>query len=389
MGQTLTNFADALKHFYTPVIREQLVNNNILWKKVTRDSDSMVGDEVYMTLHTGRNEGIGARAELADLPTAGQQAYKQIHFPLRYNYGRIQVTGQVMRQSRSSEGAYAQALKSEVEGVTTDLKLDLNRQIYGDGTGKLCVVTAGASNTVQTVDDIRFLRIGMKVDQMASAGTVTTAGLTINAINTATKAVTFSAAIVATAGDFLVRAGSYNVEITGIDKIIATGNTYLGINRATAGNEYWQASVGANGGTARAISEILLQTQLDNVEIAGGDTSFMLTTHGVRRSVYSLLATNKRFVNTMDLGGGFSAIEFAGKPLTADKDCPKGTVYGLDLSKFKIYNTGEDFTWLDQDGAMLSRVPNKDAYEAVLLHYVELACDRPAVQFKLADITES
>jgi hypothetical protein len=388
MAQTLQNFADALKHFYTPVIREQLNNANVLWKKLSRSQDGMVGDEVYMVLHTGMNEGIGARAELEDLPSAGQQAYKQVHFPLKYNYARIQVSGQVIRQSRDNTGAYASALKSEVQGAIGDLTRDLNRQVYGDGTGKLCGVTAAIESKDQAVDDIKFLRVGMKLDLMKADNTVITAGIVITAVNTATKVVSFDTAITPTEGSYLVRTGSYGREITGLAKIIADGNTYLDIDRTVGANSYWR-SVVDTAEANRAITELLLQTALDNVDLNGGKTNLMITTHGIRRAYQTLLTSQKRFVNTMDLEGGFKALEYNGLPMVPDKDCPTGTILGLDTSRLKFYNTGDDFSWMDKDGAMLNRVPNKDAYEATLIHYVELCSDRPAAMFKIDHITEA
>ena len=33
-----------------------------------------------------------------------------------------------------------------------------------------------------------------------------------------------------------------------------------------------------------------------------------------------------------------------------------------------------DFDWMDDDGAVLARVNNTDAYEATLYHYGDIAC---------------
>jgi len=42
--------------------------------------------------------------------------------------------------------------------------------------------------------------------------------------------------------------------------------------------------------------------------------------------------------------------------------------------------------WMDEDGAVLSRVSNSDAYEAVLFKYADLATDRPRAHSFLRDI---
>ncbi len=45
-------------------------------------------------------------------------------------------------------------------------------------------------------------------------------------------------------------------------------------------------------------------------------------------------------------------------------------------------------TKCDKDGAMLSRVADRAAWEATLVKYCDLACQRPRGQFVMKGITE-
>jgi hypothetical protein len=47
-----------------------------------------------------------------------------------------------------------------------------------------------------------------------------------------------------------------------------------------------------------------------------------------------------------------------------------------------------DWSWMDSDGAVLSRVSGQDAYEATLYKYTELACSQRNANFVIKDITE-
>ena len=47
-----------------------------------------------------------------------------------------------------------------------------------------------------------------------------------------------------------------------------------------------------------------------------------------------------------------------------------------------------DFDWAEKDGAVLSRVANKDAYEAYMFHYGNLACVARNANAELFDITD-
>lgn len=95
MAQTLSNFDEALKIDYLPVIREQLENASYLLTKVRRNERDVQGKRWQNVAHYKRNSGIGARADGGTLPTAGQQAYLNPYGTVAYNYGRIQVSGKL------------------------------------------------------------------------------------------------------------------------------------------------------------------------------------------------------------------------------------------------------------------------------------------------------
>jgi len=94
MAQTLSNFDAALKVDYLPVIREQLNHSTILLDKVQRNEKDVLGKQWQLVAHYQRNAGIGAGSETG-LPTAGNQAYKNPYGNVRYNRGRIQVSGKL------------------------------------------------------------------------------------------------------------------------------------------------------------------------------------------------------------------------------------------------------------------------------------------------------
>ena len=74
-------------------------------------------------------------------------------------------------------------------------------------------------------------------------------------------------------------------------------------------------------------------------------------------------------------------------PLVGDKYVKTERMYLIDKKDWKLYRMA-DWNWMDKDGAMLTRVPNKPAWEATLLCYCDLGCQRPAGQRMLYGITE-
>ena len=107
MGMNLTGFDAALKDVYGPRIEEQLNIVNVLSDWIDEnDSADWTGRQVIYPIHVGRNEGVGASAEGDPLPAAGSQSYAQVKIPERFNYGRIELTGQVIKSSLKDKGLH-------------------------------------------------------------------------------------------------------------------------------------------------------------------------------------------------------------------------------------------------------------------------------------------
>ena len=143
MATNLSTLSNILKEYYLGPVAEQLNNEVLLLSRLESRSEDLVGRRAYVPLHYGRSAGVGARAESAALPTAGQQAYEKAVYDLKYLYGRIEVTGPSMAKTKNEAGAFLQALKSELDGIRADLKKDLARQVYGKGDGKIATVATG------------------------------------------------------------------------------------------------------------------------------------------------------------------------------------------------------------------------------------------------------
>lgn len=397
-GSTLSTFDAILKTQYLGPIREQLNSSSVLYSRLEKNEDSVVGKNFTIPLHYGRNEGVGARAEGGTLPTAGNQAYKECIVPMRYQYGRIQITGPTIKAARSNEGAFLRAVDSEMRGLERDMKSSMNRQAFGDGTGALAVCASASDATTITVDSTAKLRVGMPVDILVTATGATTAGVVGDTVASITSSTAFTLTTgVATYGSIdstysVYVAGSRAKEMMGLAGIVSATSTLQGLDVATY--PWWKATVLANGGTNRAISDTLLQTAIDTLEAnSSGMCTAMYTSFGVRRAYQALLTATKQLVNTQKLQGGYEAISYLGGshgviPMIADKDAPANKIFIVDEDELAIYRLA-DFDWMQEDGSILSRVSGVDAYEAVLYVYQELGTSMRNAHVLLSDITEA
>jgi hypothetical protein len=373
--------AEALKSYYLPGLRYQLNDKaSVFLSQLEKDKENVVGKDIVMALRYGRVGGIGNRSDDGDLPTPNSRKTKQAKWETKNLFSRFQISDKTMKASRSNVGAFASMLETEIKDCETDAKLDLSRQALGDGTGKLATISAVSSNTL-TVDNTMFFCEGMLVD-IYTGDTKDTTAAEVTDVDDANSKITVSSATGAAQNDVIYLSGNKGLELTGLRGVFENSTLY-GIDRTTY---KWLNATRKN--VNGEISDITIQTAIDEADRkAGSNINFILCSLGVRRAYQNVLTATKQLVNTLELKGGWKAISYNGIPLTADKYVGSGKMYCLDLSDWKMYQMS-DYEWLAEDGAMLSRVSGKAAWEATLVKYADLGCGKPRGQSELYGIVE-
>lgn len=413
MALNLTNASNVLKVFYRGPIREQLNGSTILLSRIEREDDvKAVGKTFTVPLRTGRNQSAGAgRVDGGTLPTNGNQAYSVLTIPNKYVYGQIRVTGPTIAASRTDAGSFVRALDSEIRGLTRDFKRSINRQMHSDGTDALAFWTAADNTSGTDVDDgqgnafVHLETQAMTLDLIDATDHTTKLGdsivVTLGAESATVFAITWTGSVSGSAdGDYLTMEDTIGSQMMGIRGIIsasdppdAGGGLSSGLHGlAVASNAWWKAQDYNNSGTNRALSLALMQKPLSAIAVKSDfeerDVKFLLGNVYIRDEYIKLLVADKRFVNTLQLDGGFEGVDFNGKPFVVDPQCRRNVIYYVTPASMKIFRTS-DFDWMERDGSMFSRVNNTDAYEATMFHYGDLAVTARNANGILADITES
>jgi len=399
MSSTRTTMDALLKDYYLPGVRKTLNDEVFLLSQIESSSDRVEGRQVIADIRVGRHQGIGARGESGTLPDAGNSTHVNIANTLAYNYGRIQISGPLMRSVNSNRGGFARPLERETRDVVTDLKNDVNRQLYGDGTGALCTLTAGTTaDATLTVSlsstQLRQLAKNMIVD-IYNGGTLQASAVVIDSVSS--TAIELTTAVTVSNGAKLYRQGSKDEEMDGLAKIIAASGVYLTVNPASYPS--WVSTSNANGGTPRAATEDLFTKTWQDASLASGDDiDLWITTPGIHRAVSSDLLSDRRFLNTNKLKGGYEGIDIsaAGQgrrggssvSLVYDKDAPTTKAWGV-CSKRLEFQRASDWEFMEEDGTVLSRVSGKDAYEATLFLYAQPFTDNRGAHAVIADLTDS
>ena len=408
-GVSLAIGTAVLKQIYSDGVNRQINDETPALGAIKSSSKNITnvgGAGVAFLAHFGRNSGIGARNEMELLPTAGQQSYARGTTTLKSFYGAIQATGQVMNQAKTNPQAFIDYVGEEMSRLVTDLGKDMNRQIYGDGTGTLAVTTAGGSSlTTLAVDDTRYLSIGMRIDvlQASTLGNPTptprnTAYVEITDIDEVNNTIDVSASIgTVTTGDALVRSSrtasagtnSWNKELTGFGAIITDSGELFGIDPATWPD--WKAVVNTPVDPGGALTELDFDQVVLDIRKKGSKPTRILTTPGVYRAYWNALEGMRTYTNKTDLEGGLGGLSFSTPygniPILTDFDCPAGTAF-FPNEKELVMNTNVGWEWIDEQGAIWQKMSGYDGFVAEKRNYSELTTYRRNAHGKLTGITE-
>lgn len=395
MGATLTTATNILKEIYEPKLQDQMQNEMTTSKRLEQTSEGVTsevgGKYVVFPIHVKRNHGLGARLEMEQLPTPGNQGYAQARVSLAYLYGAVRLSGPTMELAQSNAQAFASVLDQEMDGLRTDVAKDMNRQVFGTSVGTLMTASAGyAANTI-TSTNTQYMEVGMIVDVYDSTGATQKAtGRTVTAVTDTTIVVDGAAIATGASGDIVVRQGNLNRETIGLQQIVSETGTLYNIDPTV--ETKWKSTANANGGVNRAISESLMIKLVDDIRKQGGKTTLITTTMGVRRSYFNLLVQQRQYHNTTEFEGGFKGLKFTTDngdiPLISDFDCQPNRMYFLNEKVLKFYREN-DWSFMDRDGSKWQRVIGYDAYDATLFSYRQLGCHRRNSQGIVRDITES
>ena len=388
---TIETADNALKSFYLDAVTEALDKKaNPLFARIRQSTADVVGKDVKKLVKVGLNGGISAGSETGVLPTAVPETRVTFTSTLKNLYGTIEISDKALRASANSEGAFVNLLNDEMQGLIKSANFNFGRMLYGDGSGCIGIVTnLGDKDNVAIMSDVNGMVEGLLVDFISKDGkTVYGRNYKVIEVNRANKEVLFSgpkSLSMTVMGEAIVCLhDSYGYELTGL-KAIFESDTLYGVDRNSipALKPYIATEVGE-------ISENVIQKAMDSIEEASGSqVNFIVCSWGVKRALTQYFKELGVALPTMTIDGGFTALNFNGVPVVADRFCPEGTMYLLNTDDFKLHQLC-DWKWLEgEDGKVLKQVPTKPVFTATLVKYAELMCERPNGQGMLSGITEA
>lgn len=361
----LTALQDTLKYVYGSGITNQFNDEKVTYNQFPTSERKPKGRGYVFAIRKSRAQGVGARAESAKLPDPLVGKFDQGTISPKYIYGSIRLTGPSIEAAKGDVAAFVDGLSDSIDDIYQSVIVDLNRQSWGDGFGKLAKLSAANASVASTAGEIlvcdnttgvQYLAPGMLVDVFNTAGTKvegvpTTSSKRLSALRIAridpvtkyvyleaidttyggnhpmsglVRAKALASAQSAAASALIIKMGARDathatsdtpVEMMGLLGIY-DDNTLLdafeGITVSSAAVPEWEANILSNSGVARELSIDLMLQGMDLTRMVSGKVpNIMRMGMGQRRKYANLLMPDVRFAPTV-LKGGYETLTFAG-----------------------------------------------------------------------------
>jgi hypothetical protein len=361
----LTAITDTLKYVYGSGITNQFADEKTTYNLFPVSERKPRGLGYEFGIRYARAQGTGARAEGEKLPDPLVGKFDKGRIVPKYLYGSLRLTGPMIEAAKSDVAAFVNGLADALDDIYQSIIIDLNRQCYSDGMGKLGTVSAAQATaadtnaawsiTFKSTTGVHYFKPGMLVDFYNSAGTKPTPNTAtksvlaarVSAVYPSTNKVKFES--YQTVNPYLANHPLYASAHTGAQQSVpasaigikagareltqatteftsAKAREMMGLlgifdndtllamfeNIDTGTYPDWRANVLSNSSVDRELSIDLMLQALDLTRVVSGKSANrMFMGLGQRRKYANLLLPDVRFQPTV-LKGGYETLTFAG-----------------------------------------------------------------------------
>jgi len=334
MATSALTISGALKQAWTDEeLQKQFEDKNSPLSALETVRGTMIGSQAQVPILSGRAgsyTSVGAAGGALN-PATGQPVTQAV-YTMPYSWFQIELETSALVQTGSNVQATVRAKDLEVQGAVENTRHQISRQIVTNGDGIVAAVgTGSAGTTIPLVAKAAegalygysalrrgWLPAGTSTGQYIDIGTtadtdaLTTDLTQVVAVNPSPTAptITLSATTTgaSTQGTHFVyirnpnSTTAANPELNGLRQIVGTG-TFGGINPASAGNDFWQATRDTTTTTFSLDMALGLQA---GVMQNGGSIDGMEIWTGFRQqqNFYALLQQKVQFPGEMNMQAG-------------------------------------------------------------------------------------
>lgn len=366
--------------------------NNVFLSLVPKDT-GFYGKVYDLPLKYGGNTGGAHTFSTAQANKAGG-LYGAFLLTRVKDYALGSIETEAVQASMSDIGSFVRLAKSEVDGTIAQAGHMLNVKLFRNSGGAIGQVgsTSTTTLTLKDISDIVHFEKGMVVvssDTDGTSGASDGQEITITKVDrdlgTLTAAVTWTAGGNFSDNDYIFRSGDFGASLSGLDSWLpasAPGATsFFGQDRSLDVTRLGGVRI---DGSSMSISEAL-QAADTRLMREGGKPSHVIMNvddHGDFRKSLGSNVIYDRSDAFREPMVGFRSIRLAGcqgdVQVIADRDCPKGVAYMLEMSSWVFASIGSAPKFLNAMGEDETLWEyNADAVEYRIGYYGQLGCRAP------------
>lgn len=396
-----------------------------------KTNKDVFGRTTKIKFQDGTSTGIHMLEESEEFPDAGDPSHLEGSINLKRFGATTEFTLDEVELLDGKDAAAESVVEHKLDDLIAELRRDVERQLWGDGTGILARATASVSSNVLDLQKVTNSASAVQYDRdldiwleegrylvdivHGTTGVKAHEGLAIVDYDpdAATPTIEFdSAPSSATTNHVIVRSGNTTAsggaivykEMEGIQKAVATDNTYLGLDRTAAGYRRFKAQVitGDTAGVLQPITHDRVLRLINKVTKRKGlkplkKDYFFISNLGVWSAYGEYLQSGVRYQAMETLDFGWPTLQIFGTKFHADIHAPHNQLYLLKRDAFEIrrpkYKRRPLFRFMNDDGSMwrYKRGTNniKPVIQSNLTGMMQLVTEAPYVHGMLDDIEEA
>lgn len=377
---------------------------------------SLIGGDFYQPVDTGPSfAGLGL-AENGELPTGGEVHEDNLTPTPKTIFNPVTVTGHAIMKSAHTKGAIMKAGDRAIGAAVRGMKKAMTWSPYLTGNGRLATITNGTYANYESIvvtTGFKYLDVGNRIDIRDATGTAADASNSlgviisakwtsggVNYISCVDSTGAQIAASLSASSDYVYIKNAYatlgsssQVWPTGVQHILATTGTYLGIDRSLSANEWfkpWMVDT-----TTTTFNMALWETIWANWMSSGADPEdcVIITNPTIFAKLFEIKESTERSVPGGKMVYGWdNKASFNGIPVIWRHMCPDNTIIFWCKTNVQLVgwptadvSSGDEqgpFGWLDWGAGNKWTILNNGgarrfAYEAQLMANVELYNPNP------------
>ena len=388
---TITELNDLAKDYFSNVYQPLMNTETPLKAQFARlENAQFTGKKWIFGTKTATGGAAANAGANKSLPAADVGKYDQGEATLIRTYTRMALDNLAIEVTKMQQGSYRPAVAETMADRLDAHDLEVNRQMFCGGDGKVALVSAGATSSTQTFGSdygvtnggagVRHVNVGDAIQFYDTTGATLRAGgpFTVTSVNTSANTAVLSGAPATTTGDFATKATADTDNKTAGEAqgLLASVATTAAFEQIT--HNRWQSTVDSNGGTLRDLTDSILIKNIATIRSASRKIPNLAVCRPgvVLKYSETFLPLRRIMGQDIKLQGGYvpvTGLQHAGGviPVLEDLDCPESRLFLLNTEAFRMADlVGSE--WFDGDGASFSRVVDKDSVEGFIRKYWQL-----------------